>query len=61
MFTEKQYYDKAQVCARLMISLSKLDRMLKDKNLPYLKLGRSVRILGSDINKFLKRKEQVAI
>jgi len=61
MFTEKQYYDKSQVCARLMISLSKLDRMLKDKNLPYLKLGRSVRILGSDINKFLKRKEQVAI
>jgi len=61
MFQENQFYDKSQVCARLMISLSKLNRMLKAKKLTYSKFGRSVRILGSDINTFLKEKELLAI
>jgi len=58
MFNENQYYDKAQVCARLMISTSKLNRMLSTRVFPYVKLGRSVRLLGSDINKVLQENKK---
>ena len=53
LFTNEQLYDKSQVCARLMISLSKLDRMMASNDIPYLKLGGSVRFRGEALNDFM--------
>jgi excisionase family DNA binding protein len=46
--------DKWQVLERLKMSLRTLDNHIKAGTIPYVKLGKFVRFIPSDIDKFIK-------
>jgi len=48
--------DKKRVCELLNISLGKLDLMMKEKEIKYIKLNKMVRFRLNDINEMIEGK-----
>lgn len=46
---------KRDVCGVMKISIGKLDGLIKDKEIKYLKLGKSVRFREADINTYIDK------
>ena len=56
----KHFYIKIEITEILNLSLSKVNRVLAEKELGYIKVGkRSVRIPEQDLLKWIKRNEVV--
>jgi len=54
---ENRLITKKEVQEYLRISSATLDRLIKNKNIPHIKLGRRVLFKKSDIDKFLESKK----
>jgi len=54
--TENAFLTKKEVIAYLKISLSYLDQLMRDKEIPYHKLKRKVLFKKSDIDRFMESK-----
>ena len=60
LLQNQHYYTKAEVTEILNISLAKINRALASKELGFIKVGkRSVRISEQDLQKWIKRYEEV--
>ena len=46
---------KRDVCGVMKISIGKLDGLIKDNEIKYLKLGKSVRFREADINTYIDK------
>jgi hypothetical protein len=46
--------NKAEAAVRLGLSLRGLDRRIKHRTVPFIKLGRLVKFIPSDLDRFLK-------
>lgn len=53
---EREYLTKEEASELLRISRPTLDRMIKRKEIPYIKLGRRVLFRKKDIDEFLESK-----
>ena len=55
---EKQMLSKKEVAAFLGVSVSTIDRKMKLKEIPFHKLGRTVRFSVKEIEKYLEKTKQ---
>ena len=55
-----QLISREDASKRLSVGLRTLDRYLTGGEIPFLKIGRSVRIETAAINRFLEKKRQVS-
>lgn len=46
---------KAEVAAMLSVNVSYVDRMLRERRLPFYKIGRFVRFARSDVDAYIAR------
>ena len=51
---EGRYLNKRGLCNVLGVSIGKVELLMKEGDLPYIKLGRNVRFDMNDIEKFLE-------
>ena len=52
---ENKFYNKKQLSEYLGISIGKIDKMMKNKNIEYFKFGKSVRFKIDDINNWVTK------
>jgi hypothetical protein len=50
---------KNELCEFLKVSKSKIDLMIKQNNIPYLKIGKNVRFEFDDLKKWLDEKRRM--
>ena len=48
-------YKKKELCEIMGVSISKIDLLMKDNEISYLKIGKNVRFRDVDINKYLNK------
>ena len=51
----KRYLDKKGVCQYLGVSIGKLEKLMFNKDLKYVKFGRNVRFDLEDVDEFMER------
>lgn len=54
----KEMLSKKEVAAYLGVSVSTIDRKMKSKEIPYHKLGRTVRFSKKEIEEYLERTKE---
>ena len=57
MFTSNQLYDKKAVSKQLSISQEFIDKLMRNDQLHYIKIGSAVRFRGEVLNSFIKQNE----
>ena len=50
---------KNELCEFLKVSKSKIDLMMKENNIPYLKIGKNVRFEFDELKKWLDEKRRM--
>ena len=53
MVVEKRYFDKKGLCEYLGVSIGKVEKMMYDDGLRYVKFGRNVRFDIEDVNEYM--------
>ena len=53
-----RYLNKKGLCNVLGVSIGKVELLMKEGNLPYIKLGRNVRFDMNDIEEFLENSKK---
>lgn len=46
--------DKREAAARLRISIRSIDNRIRDRTIPFVKIGKAVRFIAADLNRFIQ-------